>query len=386
MYSVSLGASISDDDEAGFERELSQLQLRDPAWVLLYTTTRAPAQRIMAALARRHPDIPVFGATSFQGVFTRSGFARGAALLVGEIKDELPAAASLCETGPSYAEERARRACLELERALRVRPQALLLHATPGFEERILDGIRSAFGTDVPVYGGSAADDHIRGEWSVFANGARVREGFMLAGLSSGMPPRGAFLGGYLPTEHTGTVTRAEGRTVLEIDSRPAAAVYNAWTQGAIAPELEQGGSVVLKTNLMPIARLVGSSAMPRRLLSHPHEVVAANHALKFFSEFAVGDKITLMTSTKDPLVTRVRRTIQRARAGVIRPTRGGLLVYCGGCLSGLLDRASDIAYEFGDELGDAPFIGIATFGEQGSFFDKTESRHGNLMCTVLLF
>jgi hypothetical protein len=92
------------------------------------------------------------------------------------------------------------------------------------------------------------------------------------------------------------------------------------------------------------------------------------------------------MTSTKDPLVTRVRRTIQKARVGAPEPTRGGLLVYCGGCLSGLLDRAPDIAREFGSELGDVPFIGIATFGEQGRFFDKTESRHGNLMCTVLLF
>lgn len=386
MYAVSLGGSVRNGDEASVERELNELRLRDPAWVLIYATTDAPVQRIMTALGRRYPKLPVFGATSFQGVFTRSGFGRGAALLVGETKDELPVAASACETGAAHAEERARKTCLELERTLGVRPQALLLHATPGFEERILDGIRGAFGTEVPVYGGSAADDRISGEWSVFANGTRLGEGFILAGLASPGPLRGAFLGGYLPTGHVGTVTRCAGRTVLEINGQPAAAVYNEWTQGAISHELKQGGSVVLKTNMMPIARLVGSSAMPRRLLSHPHEVVSSNGALKFFSEFSVGDEITLMTSTKDPLVTRVRRTIQKARVGASGPTRGGLLVYCGGCLSSLLDRAPDISREFGSELGEAPFIGIATFGEQGRFFDKTESRHGNLMCTVLLF
>jgi hypothetical protein len=387
MYAISLGASPRGYDESSLERELDKLRLQDPAWVLMYATVEAPVGRVMNALRRHHPKLPMFGATSFQGVFTRAGFSRGVALLVGENSDNLPGAVELCETGAAHAEERARKACVNLERSLGQRPQVLLLHATPGFEERILEGVRAAFGTEVPVYGGSAADDTITGDWSVFANGARVSEGFVLAGLGSASLLRGAFLGGYLPSEHGGTVTRAKGRTVFEIDGRPAAQVYGEWVNGAIANEVEHGGSVLLKTNLLPVARSMGGpSVVPRRLLSHPHEVVAQSRALKFFSEFSVGDQITLMTGTKDPLVTRVRRSVQRARVGPTQATRGGLLVYCGGCLGALLDRAPEIAREFADELGNVPFIGIATFGEQGRFFDKSESLHGNLMCTVLLF
>ena len=108
--------------------------------------------------------------------------------------------------------------------------------------------------------------------------------------------------------------------------------------------------------------------------------------ALNFFSEFSVGERITLMTSSTTPLITRVRGVVERARRGQASPIRGGLLIYCAGCLGLILDQAPQIASEFQRGAGQAPFIGSATFGEQGCFFEKTESRHGNLMCSVLLF
>jgi hypothetical protein len=51
-----------------------------------------------------------------------------------------------------------------------------------------------------------------------------------------------------------------------------------------------------------------------------------------------------------------------------------------------MLDQADKISSEFAAELGRAPFVGIATFGEQGTFFNKAESWHGNLMCSALIF
>ncbi len=40
----------------------------------------------------------------------------------------------------------------------------------------------------------------------------------------------------------------------------------------------------------------------------------------------------------------------------------------------------------FAAELDGVPFVGIATFGEQGTFINKAESWHGNLMCSAVLF
>jgi hypothetical protein len=391
MYVATLGFSSGVDTKTQpllVERDLAELSLRDPAWVLMYAVEDVRLEPIVAKVKRIHPNVPVFGATSFQGVFAPGGFGRGVAMLVAERADKLKLATALQKSSAGDASTIAQRACAEIEKKLKKLPGALLLHATPGFEERILEGIRSAFGTEVPVYGGSAADDSIAGKWRVFADGDICSEGFLLVGITSEKRVRGSFLGGYLPSDHRGVVTRAERRTVHEIDGQPAAVVYNAWTQGAIKAELEYGGNILLKTNLHPVARSVAGSAggLPRRLLSHPHEVVARSKALNFFSEFLTGDKIVLMTSTPEPLITRVRRAVQRAKGSSREKPRGAVMIYCGGCLGIVLEQASRISQEVTQELGDVPFIGIATFGEQGCFFEKTESRHGNLMCAAMLF
>ena len=388
MKAFTIPSSNLDAEQLRRQLDQNLTLVSHPTWTLIYAVQDFPVGMLMDALAMTHGGLPTFGATSFRGVFTAAGFTRGAALLVGEADDRVRAQVALERTGPREARSRAKEACRTLRRQLDRNPTALLLHATPGFEERLLEGIEDAFGGSVPVYGGSAADDTIEGNWKVFANGEEAGEGFVLAAFASRQPIRGAFMSGYLPTEHSGIVTRVDGRTVLEINRRPAAAVYNEWTQGAISEELEGGGNILLKTNLYPVGRVVGESlGMPTRLLSHPCEVVGKNQALKFFSEFEGGDQITLMTATKGSLVKRTGKAVGRALGGDRSRLQGGLFVYCGGCVGMLLDQADTIAQDFGTEVGTMPFVGVATFGEQGCLTGKRNiNRHGNLMCSTMLF
>jgi hypothetical protein len=308
-------------------------------------------------------------------------------MLIAEQSDSIRSAISLKPTESCRVDSVAQEACRAIEAELGQRPQLLLLHASPGTEERILEGARAEFGPDVPVYGGSAADNDNGGLWSVFANGTSYRNGFFLMGLCSVYDVNGAFLAGYLPSKHTGVVTRADGRIVHEIDRQPAAVVYGKWARNMLDPAPVPGESLLQKTNLAPLARTVGMSlGMPHRILSHPHDITSDGKSLRFFSEFKDGDEVTLMTANPDSLVARVRRVVQRAKAKRSDPVRGALLVYCAGCLSILLDRAEEIVTLLKEELPGVPFMGIATYGEQGCFFDKTESYHGNLMCSVILF
>jgi hypothetical protein len=108
-------------------------------------------------------------------------------------------------------------------------------------------------------------------------------------------------------------------------------------------------------------------------------------HALTFFSELHEGETIELMTSTVDPLVQRVGRLAERTKPAGAHP-RGGLLVYCAGTLAVVRERADQVAAQFARGLGGAPFVGIATYGEQGCFFEKGRAFHGNLMCGSVLF
>jgi len=362
--------------------------LRDPSFILAYATVDFPLLKLLEGLRKDFPSAPIFGCTSYQGVFSREGFFRGAALLAGEPGDGLHVTAVARRANAGDARGKADAACREIVAALNGKPRVILMHATPGFEERIVEGIESAIGHEVAIFGGSAADDSIAGDWQVFGGTTLIDQGFVLAAFSSLEDIYGGFLGGFLPTSRAGRVTKSEGRKVLEIDGRPAALVYNEWTGGIIDVEVKEGGVVLLKTSLQPVGRVVDDTlGVTMRVLCHPHEVTGS--ALSFFTEIPTGENITLMLGSQTQLMSRMEKVIQRAAAGQkgLLSLKGGLFVYCGGSLGLILDEASEIARQFKKGAGDIPFVGVATFGEQGCFVGKRKAnRHGNLMCSAVLF
>ncbi len=362
---------------------------RSPTWMLAYATVDVPLEPALRALATRHPGVPIFGCTSFRGVFSPQGFSRGLHLLCGETKDGVTARAVLREVGAVGARNAARAAALELRNAMGGAVDHMLLHATPGFEELLLEGIDDAFEGEAPaVYGGSAADDAIEGKWRVFLGTRVVREGFVLVGFSSRAGIFGSFVSGYTPTTTRGTVTSVRGRVVRTIDGRPAAAVYDAWTRGAITPQLE-GGVVLAPTTLHPLGRVVDKvGAVTRYLLSHPHEVLP-DGSLSLFTDVKVGDELILMVGSESALVDRTQQAVGRAigREGE-RTLSGAVLIYCGGCVGALGERTGQIASGFDGVVSHAPFVGASTFGEVGCFTSagKRVNRHGNLMCDAMVF
>jgi hypothetical protein len=361
-------------------------QGKRPAWVLVYSTIDAPFERALASLSAAHPDVPVFGATSFRGVFTPEGFSRGTYLLAADEGDGVRASSTLRATNPRRAKADARAATQEVASKLGRAPDTLLLHATPGFEEQIIEGIDEATGGGVPVYGGSAADDAIQGDWRIFAGTRIEREGFVIAGFTSDRRIHGTFVSGYPATGRKGKVTAAKGRVVLTIDGERAATVYNRWTNGVIEPYLA-GGNVLSATTLHPLGRVVDRlGSVPRFLLSHPHEVTPEG-GLSFFTEMSVGDELTLMLGSTGALVDRTDQVATRALGAELAPVAGAILVYCGGCVLAIGDMATKVGTRFASRLGGAPFIGAATFGEAGAFTGTaTVNRHGNLMCDAILF
>lgn len=366
-------------------------EVRSSAWLLAYSTVDVSLAPTLTAIAKAHPGVPVFGCTSFRGVFSPSGFKRGMHVLSANANDGVRAVPVLRAVGSGRARTEARHAAAEIRRAFGPDspPNCILMHATPGFEERILDGIDDAFeGSPPPVYGGSAADDDMQGGWKVFSGTTIVSEGFVLVGFSSPKRVLGSFVSGYTPTNTRGIVTSASGRMVHTIDNRPAAQVYNEWTYGGIRDQLE-GGVVLAATALHPIGRLIDKvGAVPRYLLSHPHQVMGQG-TLWFFSEMKEGDELILMLGTASALIERSKQVAGRAMTSEAPGPRvsGAILIYCGGCVSVLSDKTGEVASGFQQQLPETPFVGAATFGEQGCFAGKKAvNRHGNLMCDTLIF
>jgi hypothetical protein len=266
-------------------------------------------------------------------------------------------------------------------------PDLVWISGAPGAEESLLLGIQDYVGEGVPIAGGSAADNTVEGYWKQFANGVAYDNAVVVTAMYPSAKVHLAFHSGYSPTDYQGTVTRATGRTLYEIDHRPAAEVYNEWTGGVISDHLN-GGNVLSLTTLNPLARVVGKIGnLPYHRLAHP-DAVTPDSALTLFADIATGEKITLMAGTRSSLVTRAGRVAQEAlENGRISADKisGALIIYCAGCMLTVQDQMDAVATELRNALGDAPFIGNFTFGEQGCFLGG-ENHHGNLMISVVVF
>lgn len=368
-------------------RKVAPADVRVGRWAVVFSTV--DALDAATALGARFGAAPVVGCSSSRGVFTPTGFERGAFALVGDEGDTTLAAVGRAATA-NTARKSAREAVGELLARMESPPSTLLLYATPGFEERIIEGIDEAYeGSAPPLYGGSAADDDLSGRWRVSLGAQSIHEGFVLAGLSHAEAPLGAFVSGYLPGKHRGVVTRAEGRTIFEIDREPAARVYSRWLDGQLDDALATPRVVLADTTLHPLGREVDRIGhVPRHLLSHPH-AIGPRGSLSLFTEVSEGDEVACMIGFEGGLMERTELVVQRARAQVryaVEPT-GGILVYCGGCVMAIGPRAADVGRMYGAAIGGAPFIGAATLGEVGCFTGPTPvNRYGNLMCSTVLF
>lgn len=343
------------------------------------------------ALDLSDTEAQIHGATSCLGAMTGAGVTDGLALFA--IEDPDGAYGSCLKSFATDPRQAARDATLEaLTRADRLgeKPELVWVSSTPGFEEAVLEGIQSLTGADVPIIGGSAADNTVRGDWFVFDGTQKQAAGLVVSVMFPSRPVSFAYHNGYSPTERSGTVTRIEGRRVIEIDNRPAFDVYRDWTNGAvdITADVSAMQSILSESTLAPLGRNVTElDGVASYLLAHPAGADISG-AMELFATVNQGETLTLMTGTKTGLVERAGRVAALARAaGRMEgaPISGALMVYCGGCMLSVQDRLDEVVGGVASALGDAPFAGTFTFGEQGPILGAG-NRHGNLMISCIVF
>lgn len=373
---------------------LAQRLSRRPSLVLAYYCEARSPEEIARALSRIAPEVPFHGGSSCLGLLTQDGFLHsenGALALWGVHDPEGDYGVGFAPDlkNPEEAGARATRKALRQASRPGESPSLIWINSAPGREERVLEGIESVVGSNVPVMGGSTADDALQGRWSQIAAEGMALEGVVLTAMFPSKEPGLSFHSGYVPTSRSGTVTSARERTIHRIDDRPAAKVYDEWTGGAISPVLPQGGNVLHLTSWYPLGRArerIGN--IPLYVLSHPERVLS-DKGLTLFSEVHEGEELVLMAGNRDSLVKRAGRVAESALYGFVSdasdPILGGLMIYCGGTLLAVRDEAHRIWENIRLVLGNAPFLVVFTYGEQGRFL-QGGNYHGNLMISAVLF
>ncbi len=349
---------------------------------------------VLASKAREYfGHTPFLGSTSCMGVMTEKGFCSrdGCGLGLLALDDRQGAygiGAVPMGNNPQQAAGEAVEKALENAGRAGEMPALVWLAAAPGQEEAVLRGIESVLGGDVPVLGGSSADNEVTGGWKQIAGGEVFDDAVVVVAMFPSVPVSHAFHSGYVPTRHTGTVTRANGRLLMEIDGRPAAEVYNDWTGGVVADFLNGGGNVLALTTLYPLGRMaVAIDGVPCYALSHPDSVTPEGF-LTLFSEVQEGEQITLMSGSVDSLTSRAGRVAADAlSSGGMDAGRisGALAIYCAGCMLAVRSEMDKVVSSINEVLDGQPFLGAFTFGEQGCFLTG-QNQHGNLMISFVVF
>ena len=399
---VGYGSSIQPDTQAAVKEATASIKAKlgrvRPDFVFLFSTVGYDMEQLLAQVkADLGKNVKIYGGTSCLAVFTKDGFHQGektslAMLAVSTKKMKFGVGGATltdrdaCEAGKEAVLEAIKDAGKKQDNP----PDLILITAAPGLEEKIIDGIESVVGNDVPIIGGSSADNTIEGNWLQFANGEIYANGLSLAVIYTDLKIGISYQSGYDRTTKTGVITKAEGRVIYEIDNKPAADVYNKWVEGELNDVLKTGGTILHRTSFCPLAKVVkGYGDIWFFLAVHPLSFNLPERSLTVFADTQKGDTLELMRGDWEVLLNRAYSSPKLAlrRGGLDKEdVVFGIFNFCAGSMLAIPENErSKIPLLANKALEDTPYIGTFTFGEQGHVAG-VGNLHGNLVSSMILF
>ncbi|TDY58043.1 hypothetical protein C8D99_11561 [Aminivibrio pyruvatiphilus] len=363
MLQAKVGWSTSGCARSAGEEAAKAAKVGGAKVALLYGSVDYDQEELLKGVGAVLGDVPVIGCTSYTGVLTPGGFITGPdgyCALMTLSDEEMTVGVGAAEKGCCAVSAGEEAALAALEAAgMDTAPDFFYMVAPPGEEEFYLEGIQSVIGR-VPFFGGSAADNDLSGKWLVYGGGV-VKNGVAVAFFWD-KEFGNRYTGAYRPTGKRGIITKVENNRVLkEIDGKPALEVLAGWL-GSTPADL-QGFNLLGATIHHPLG--ITDYAGGHVWIRHPMAGNPDNSA-NIGNNLAEGVAVELMEATTDELIASVESAAKEA-AGRLGTDVGALLaVHCGGRRGGIGDRMDETAAAMKKAIGDAPFIGVFTFGEYG--------------------
>ncbi len=398
---VGYGWSVKDTAEEAADESIAMikktLQGKIPHYVLFYYTVGYSPDVIKDKIKSEFgDDTEIQGMSSLIGVMSKNGYHVGKVgsmsmlgIAVPDIKMSV-AGVDLDKFSPREAGKKVIMDAMQ-KAGETEKPAFIYLTIAPGKEEEVLLGIEDVVTDKVPIVGGSSGDNDLSGKWSQVANDNVYKNGVVLTAIYTKLKIGTSHEFGYLTTEHRGIATKAEGRKLYEIDNRPAAEVYNEWTGGAFEKELKEGGVIIHPATFYPLAKVLKSKDTQVSQLDvfHPGYIILPEKSLTGFANIQQGDEIVLLHGSWEWLVNRAQTTAQKAMSSENIGKGEALFSYYTFCAGTLLaipeEERSRVPLLLSDELGDVPFVGGFTLGEQ-VHIPGIGNRHANLVNSIAIF
>ena len=259
-------------------------------------------------------------------------------------------------------------------------PSYFFMIANPGEEEEYAKGIQDVIG-DVPMFGGSSADDDLTGKWKIFTNDGIFSEGVAVAFFYTNKKIMNEYTGKYHETANSGVITKIEGkRTLKEIDGIPAMKKYAEWT-GFKTREL-MGDKILTASILKPMG--VKTPTGNVTLIRHPM-AGNADYSINLGNDLSVNTAVIQMQASLDELIEAPKLTLRKLKSKLPSEPAAYLFIHCGGRKIAIGDRINEVAKLVKEEAGDVPYIMPFTFGEYGRA-EHEANNMGGLMLSETAF
>lgn len=272
------------------------------------------------------------------------------------------------------------------------KPQAILITPTSQVEEKVLEGLEAVVGNETLILGGTTGGP----KFGVFGDREVYTAGISLAVIYTDLPLGWVFAGGFdVQDTAGGTVTKVEGRTLVEIDHRPALEVYDEWLGGKLKKIIKEiGDPAKIRSQLIsdPLyRRFTSSSGVKYFLFSHCYvkDITLKDKSIMTSTDIKVGEKVYVSHGTWEMFLNQIGNLPKFARVyGGIKPDQKvilGIGYLCSGIIGIIPEEEREIIpllLNYANK--NAPFITNISWGEQG-YFPGVGHKHGNLLTSFLV-
>lgn len=386
MLKSTIGYSTNADSfTSGKETATKAMEgYKAPKVGLLYGSCKYSSEELLKGVESVTGTLPIIGCTSSGAIMVPDGMITGeqgySGMMVFDDEDMKVAVAGMAKDGD--AREMGKKIAIEAIKnaGTKVRPSYFYMVASPAEEEYYLQGIQDVIGR-VPMFGGSAADDAVNGEWKIYCNGDSFTDGCAVAFFYTDKKIVTEYTGAYREAADRGIVTKvANNRTLMEIDGVPALQKYAEWTGKTV--DTLQGMDLLSATITSPLG--IKDPIGNLTVIRHPM-VGNADNSMNIGNQLEEGTAVIRMEASVDELIESTRTVLENTKESLNVKPAAYFLIHCGGRKLGIGDNMEEVYTRVKSVAGDTPFMMIFTFGEYG-YANHSANTCGGLMLSFTGF
>lgn len=366
MLNTKVGYSQNADAYANGIETAKMAKLSDAKVGLLFTSCVMDQGMILKGI-KSVAGTHILGCTSSAAICTQDGYLNAETGYSGIMSfggDVLVGVAGAARSEGNSAREIGRTLAIEAMKELNgEKPDYFFMTASPKEEEDYILGVQDVIG-DVPVFGGSAADNTVEGKWSIICDDKIFDDGCAICLFKTNAKMVNIYNGQYNETNDYGVMTKVvNDRTLVEIDGVPAVSKYCEWTNKSES-EVE-GGNLLAATIFDPL----GVKDIIGRTTAVRHPMAAnADKSMNIGARLVEKTACVRLHLEPDEMVLANPKTVREVDE-LIGGADSYFLVHCGGRRLGLqlVGKENEIYPAVKKATGDKEFLMVFTFGEYGT-------------------